>query len=148
MPTATIALAISPWTQRGRVDSTHYSTSSRIVTTEDLLGLAPMSVHDARVSRMWRSFSNRPIMPRYEARVPEVVPFGNPAAPVNAPDAPMARESSAMDFSRGDDQPEVLLNEAIWKSVRGRDSRMPRPRHDRIIGSTPNDEAQKEEEEG
>ena len=39
-----------------------------------------------------------------------------------------------------DATPEVALNEAIWKSIKGRDSRMPRPKHTKIIGSRPNDE--------
>ena len=52
----------------------------------------------------------------------------------------MAAESATWDFSREDATPEVALNEAIWKSVKGRDSRMPRPRHEHIIGSRPNDE--------
>jgi hypothetical protein len=52
----------------------------------------------------------------------------------------MAREAAKWDLTREDAAPEIALNEAIWKSIRGRHSRMPRPRHDRIIGSTPNDE--------
>ena len=32
------------------------------------------------------------------------------------------------------------LNEAIWKTVKGRDSEMPDPRHTRIVGSVPADD--------
>jgi hypothetical protein len=52
----------------------------------------------------------------------------------------MAKASSSWDFSKQDATPEVALNRAIWKSVKGRRSRMPAPRHVRIIGSQPNDE--------
>jgi len=38
-----------------------------------------------------------------------------------------ARESLAMDFSDYDRAPEFELNEIIWKSVKGPDSRMPLP---------------------
>jgi hypothetical protein len=41
----------------------------------------------------------------------------------------MAFRSAAMDFSREDRAPERLLNEAIWKSVKGANSRMPAPKH-------------------
>ena len=40
-----------------------------------------------------------------------------------------------------DATPEIPLNEAIWKSVKGRRSDMPAPRHDYIIGSQPADPA-------
>ena len=34
-----------------------------------------------------------------------------------------------MDFSREDAAPDLLLNEVVWKSVRGADSPMPAPIH-------------------
>jgi len=71
---------------------------------------------------------------------PEVVPFGEPGAPVNPPTAPMAAQSASWGFEDEDAQPEIALNRAIWKSVKGRASRMPAPRHDHIIGSRPTDE--------
>ncbi len=145
----TIALAISPYTQRARVDSTHYDTAAMLATAEDLLGLPPMAITDARANRMWPSFGSRPNMRPYSAITPAVVAFGNPNAPVNPPNAPMAARSASWDFSKGDDQPEVALNRAIWKSIKGRHSKMPRPRHELIIGTVPNDEQEEiEEREG
>jgi hypothetical protein len=44
---------------------------------------------------------------------------------VNKPDAPLAAESSAMDFSVEDRAPAQLLNQAIWQSVKGAGSQMP-----------------------
>ena len=141
----TIALAISPYTQvpagaAPRVDSTHYDTASMVATLEDLLGMPPMSITDARASRMWRAFSRAPELRPYEAIMPSVVPFGAPGAPLNPPNAPMARESLTWDFEAGDETPEIGLNRAIWKSIRGRRSEPPPPRHEKIIGSVPNDE--------
>jgi hypothetical protein len=46
----------------------------------------------------------------------------------NAPGAPMQAECGAWDFSREDATPEIELNEAIWKSVKGAGSSMPAPR--------------------
>ena len=126
----TIALAISPYTQRkDAVDSTHYDTASMVATAEDVLGLPPMSIVDARVNRMWGSFTERP----------DFTPYGAPGPPVNAATAAMARASAGWDFRKEDATPEIGLNRAIWKSVRGRNARMPAPRHERIIGSRPND---------
>jgi hypothetical protein len=34
-----------------------------------------------------------------------------------------------MDFSKEDHAPSELLNQAIWKSVKGADSHMPAPQH-------------------
>jgi len=138
----TVALAISPYTQTGRVDSTHYDTASMIATTEDLLGLPPMSIADARVNRMWGSFTGRPDFASYDVKQPTVTPFGEPGAPTNTPAAPMAAAAARWKFDREDQAPEVALNQSIWKSIRGAGASMPNPRHERIIGSRPNDEDQ------
>ena len=67
------------------------------------------------------------------------MPFGAEGAPANAARAPLAAASSRWNFDIEDATPEIGLNEAIWKSVHGRSSRMPEPRHDYIIGSQPAD---------
>jgi len=135
----TVALAVSPYTQKGRVDSTHYDTASMLATVEGLLGLPPMSITDARVSRMWASFSSRPDFRPYTASEPGVTPFGDPGAPTNPGGTVMATAASRMDLSRPDAAPEVALDRAIWRTVRGPRSRMPAPRHKHIIGSRPTD---------
>jgi len=135
----TVALAVSPWTQTGRVDSTHYDTASMVATAEGLLGLPPMSIVDARVSRMWGAFATHPDTSPYTARQPSVVPYGDPGAPTNPATAAMASASKRMNFREADATPERRLNEAIWKSVKGRHSRMPAPRHRHILASRPND---------
>jgi hypothetical protein len=75
------------------------------------------------------------------------VPFGAPGAPTNPPTAPMAQASASWDLEGADEAPELALNRAIWKSIRGRRAKMPLPRHDVIIGSRPNDENEEAEEE-
>jgi YVTN family beta-propeller protein len=136
----TIALAISPWTKRAYVDSTHYDTASMVATMEDLLHLPPMTIVDQRASRMWANFDNRPDLTPYDAKTPMVVPFGDPGYPTNPSTAPMAAQAAKWNVRVADATPEIALNESIWKSVRGRRSEMPRPRHEHIIGSQPNDE--------
>jgi hypothetical protein len=51
----------------------------------------------------------------------------------------MATVSGRWNFEIEDATPEIGLNEAIWKSVKGRRSDMPDPRHEYIIGSLPAD---------
>jgi hypothetical protein len=136
----TLALVISPYSKRDAVDSTHYDTASMVATIEDMLSLPPMSISDARVARMWKAFTDEPDFTPYDAREPTIVPFGRPGFDVNAPDAPLAEESATWNFATEDAIPEIALNEAIWKSVKGAGSRMPRPKHEHIIGATPNDE--------
>jgi YVTN family beta-propeller protein len=136
----TLALVVSPWTRRSAVDSTHYDTASMVATMEDLLGLAPMTIVDGRATRMWADFAGRPDLRPYDLRKPAVVPFGDPGYPTNGASAPMAAQAARWDLSHADATPEIALNESIWKSVKGRGSRMPRPRHQHIIGSVPNDE--------
>jgi YVTN family beta-propeller protein len=124
-----IAYAISPYTQTGKIDSTHYDTASVIGTLEDLLGLPAMSIYDARAARLWPSFARKTNLTPYTAIEPTVVPFGEPDAPVNGANAPFARESMQMDFTRPDAIPMDVLNRAVWASVKGRNVPMPAPRH-------------------
>ena len=135
----TLAYVISPYTQTARVDHTHYDTAGMVATLEDLLGMPPMTIVDQRATRMWKGFSRKPNLRPYEARMPAVIPFGAEGAPINAANAPLAGASSRWNFAVEDATPEIPLNEAIWKSVHGRRSAMPAPRHDYIIGSQPAD---------
>jgi hypothetical protein len=136
----TLAFVISPFSKHGAVDSTHYDTASMVATIEDMLGLPPMSITDARVARMWKAFTSEADLGPYDARMPEVIPFGADGYATNPVGAPLSEQSASWDFSREDAIPEIALNEAIWKSVKGRHSAMPRPKHEHIIGATPNDE--------
>jgi YVTN family beta-propeller protein len=135
----TLAYVISPYTQSGAVDSTQYDTASMVATMEDLLRLPPMAIGDQRAIRMWKGFTREPNLTPYDARMPSVVPFGMPGAQRNAPTAPLATASARWNFEIEDATPEIGLNRAIWKSVKGGASAMPAPRHELIVGSVPAD---------
>jgi hypothetical protein len=47
----------------------------------------------------------------------------------NGPDAPMAKESLEIDFSKPDRIPMTLMNEILWKNAKGAESEMPPTRH-------------------
>ena len=120
----TLGHVISPYTQTGKVDSTFYSSTSMLRTMELILGLQPMTQFDAAATPLSASFTDKANDAPYHALVPKVsLTEPNPAT------AAMARTSAKMDFSTEDRAPAAELNRAIWKSVRGRHSRMPAPRH-------------------
>ena len=100
----TLAYVISPYTQTGKVDHTHYDTAGMVATVESLLNLPPMTIVDQRATRMWKGFSPHAELRPYDARMPKVIPHGDPAAPTNAPTAPLATASARWNFSgRGRD---------------------------------------------
>ena len=127
----TVALAISPYTQTGRVDSTFYSTDSMLRTVELLTGLRPLTQFDAYATPMLASFTNRPNFAPYAAIRPS-----QPLDEVNGPRAPLAAQSAAQDLTKEDRIDEQTFNQAIWKSVKGADSVMPAPRYT-LWGSAP-----------
>jgi YVTN family beta-propeller protein len=116
----TEALVISPYTKRHAVDSTMYSTSSMLRTMELILGLKPMSQFDAAAHPMYNSFRSTPDPGPYEAR------------PANV-DLEARNDRQAwggrvkMNFAREDAVDDLLLNEVVWRSVRGPASPMPAP---------------------
>jgi YVTN family beta-propeller protein len=130
----TLAYVISPYTQHGGVDSHQYDDASLLATIEGLLGLPPMSIADARAPAMWPAFSRAANTTPYTRIQPQVTPFGAGGFAVNSASAPMARASSTWDFRDAERAPDVALNQAIWKSVKGARSKMPAPRHT-LVGS-------------
>ncbi len=118
----TVGLVISPYIRRGIVDSTLYTTSSMIRTMELLLGLPPMTQHDAAAMPMYASFGAELNSEPYTHEKPRI-----DVKAVNLASAWGAQESMAMDFSDYDRTPMFALNEIIWKSVKGADSEMPLP---------------------
>lgn len=118
----TIGLVVSPYTKRGVVDSTLYTTSSFLRTMELLLGLPPMTQYDAAATPLYASFNAEPDLRPYSVEAPQI--------DVNAKNTVTAwgaKESMEMDFSEYDRTPMFALNEIVWKSVKGPDSEMPLP---------------------
>lgn len=118
----TIAYVISPYVKRGFVDSTLYSTVSMLRTMELILGLRPMSQFDAAAVPMYRSFQAKPDTRPY-THLPATVDLNAR----NQRTAWGSSLSSKMDFAKEDAADDLLLNEVIWRSVRGANSPMPPP---------------------
>jgi YVTN family beta-propeller protein len=118
------AFVISPYTRRGAVDSTMYSTSSMLRTMELILGLQPMTQFDAAAAPMFNSFQARPDLRPYDLAPPQVdLGARNTAASWGS------AASGRMNFSKEDATDEQALNQIIWHSVRGDTTPMPAPVH-------------------
>jgi YVTN family beta-propeller protein len=115
-----VALVASPWTKRGAVDSTLYTTSGMLRTIELILGLPPMSQYDAAATPMYRAFTNTP-----DSRPFAALPARIPLDEKNDPAAYGAEASLRMDISEADRVPDQELNEILWRSVRGADAPVP-----------------------
>jgi DNA-binding beta-propeller fold protein YncE len=118
----TVALVVSPYTKRGHVDSSLYSTSSMLRTMELILGLKPMSQFDAAARPMYGSFQGRPELRSYQHVVPAV-----DLTEKNQATAWGAKRSAEFDLTKEDAADDLLFNEVIWRSVRGPESAMPPP---------------------
>jgi YVTN family beta-propeller protein len=120
----TAGLVISPYVRREKVDSTLYTTSSMLRTMELLLGLPPMSQYDAAATPMYTVFGTSPDLTAFNHVTPQVDLNSK-----NTARAWGARQSKKMDFDDVDRNAPFVLNEIIWRSVRGADSPMPLPVH-------------------
>jgi hypothetical protein len=99
-----------------------YATVSMLRTMELILGLPPLSQHDASATPMTNTFTDKPDLApfvHHETKIPfyEMNPDG----------APLQAQADTWDFSKEDAAPDLALNEAVWKSVRGNDAEMPAP---------------------
>jgi len=117
-----VGLVISPYARRNAVDSTMYSTASMLRTMELILGLKPMSQFDAAARPMHAAFQAEGDPRPYEHVVPKVN-----REEKNKPDSYGAEMSAKFDWSKEDQANPQLLNEVIWRSVKGPDSPMPSP---------------------
>jgi hypothetical protein len=118
----TVAYVISPYTKRRVVDSTMYSTSSMLRSMELILGMQPMSQFDLAAMPMYRSFQAKADFSPYVC-----LPANVDVEEKNLKTAWGAEESRKMDFTKEDAADDLLLNEIVWRSVRGPNSPMPAP---------------------
>lgn len=124
----TTAYIASPYTRLAKTDSTMYSTSSMLRTMELILGMQPMSQFDAAARPMYNSFQSSPDLRPFE--------LVQPQTDINEKNIAGAYGSNfKFNFAKEDACDDILLNDVIWKSVRGRDSVMPAPVHAAFVYS-------------
>jgi DNA-binding beta-propeller fold protein YncE/phospholipase C len=125
------AYVISPYIKHQSVNHTLYSTTSILRTMELILGLPAMSQYDAAATPLYACFSPAADTSAYTCR---------PAmTDINARNA--ARNVSAVmsahfDLSRADAVPDALLNEVLWKAIKGENSPVPEPRRSAFVKTT------------
>jgi DNA-binding beta-propeller fold protein YncE len=119
----TIALAISPYTRRGHVDSTFYAQQSMVKTIELMLGLPTMSLFDLIATDMRASFTTTADETPYVSVIPKQSLFEkNPTlSAMRGPMRRAAEQTLRMRFDVPDAAPTALLNRITWGMVRGWD---------------------------
>lgn len=124
---------ISPYITKNSVDHTFYNTDSVLKTMELLLGMPPMNQYDA-IATPILDFAKTPATNggTYTATLPDASILGEIAPSAKTAFLPLEELSAKMDFVHPDSAPAKLLNEVIWKSVKGMNSKMPAPRHIRL----------------
>ena len=115
----TVALAVSPYTRRGSIDSTFYSQVSMVKTIELILGLPSMTIFDFIANDMRHSFQQTPDATPYTAvesqqSIYELNPQLNA---LKGQDKADAIASKKMDWREPDDVPTEKLNGILWRNA-------------------------------
>ncbi len=134
----TVALAISPFTKRGTVDSTMYTQPSMVKTIELMLGLPSMSIFDLVATDMHASFiapGETPNLGAFTAVAPQISLLDENPKPASI-QGRFARErrsaavaSSKMMLDSPDEAPTERLNRILWHDARGWNKAYPAVKH-------------------
>jgi DNA-binding beta-propeller fold protein YncE len=130
--TALVISKYSPRQTQPFVDHNFYTTVNMIHTMETLLGLPTMNNNDAFAAVMAPLFSGAGDQPPFKADYRNR--DNGMMYQANAPAAPMARESSKLDFSVADAADSEKLNAILWRAAKG-NVPMPASRHTVIPAS-------------
>jgi hypothetical protein len=114
------AYVISPYTRGRGLDSSMYNTVSMLKTIEIVLGLSPMTMHDAGARAMHTVFRDKPDLTPYTIVQPKYNLDER-----NGASAPMAARSRAFDFEEADRIDDEGMNEILWAAIKG--TPMPAP---------------------
>ena len=113
----TDALVISPYTKRGTVDSTFYTTTSMLRTMELILGLPPLTQYDAGAAPMYAAFTNSSDLSGFAA-----LPARTDLQARNIKKGADVARMNQIDFSGYDHltvDDEDVLNRALWRDAKG-----------------------------
>ncbi len=124
----TTAYVAGGFVKRGVVDHTMYSTTSMVRTIELILGLPPMSQHDAAATPMWRSFNATPDATPFTA-LPPTVDFSNKNVALNE----WQRQSETFNLAKEDAVPDLEFNRVLWYGLKGGNIPFPAPKRAAFI---------------
>lgn len=119
------ALVISAYNRKGTLIHDFHNTVSLIRTMEILLGIPPMNLLDSTATPM-NIFQDIPDLTPFKAEIPTVA-LDN-LMPPNKPTAQMQKLmdlTAEQDLNHPDMANPKILNEIIWKSVRGTEAEVP-----------------------
>jgi DNA-binding beta-propeller fold protein YncE len=115
-----VAFIVSPYTSKRGIDSTFYNTVSMLRTMELILGLFPMTVHDAGARPMFAAFNDKPDLAVYSAEKPRIsLDERNPE------NGPAAARAPKFDFEEADLIDDDALNEVLWRALKGTEPPLP-----------------------
>lgn len=114
------AFVLSPYTRGRGIDSSMYNTVSMLRTMGLILGLRPMTIHDAGARPMFAAFQMKPDARPYEAVQPK-----QSLDELNQPNNPTAARSQRMDWDEADRIDDNELNEILWLAIKGTTSPTP-----------------------
>ena len=123
-----LMLVASPYTRRGHVESTMYSTAGALRTMELILGMPPMSQYDAAATPLFACFQPEADTTPYRARAANV-----DLNELNVVRNELSELSERIDLTREDAVPDELFTAIIWRTVRGLDAEVPAPRRGAFI---------------
>ena len=131
-----VGFAYSPYIKQGSYSGKFYSTNSILHTIELLLNARPLTHYDAIANYIdaWDTAPNNiapytAILPA-KALVTEVLSSGSLYAKANKKEYDrLVKLAAKMDFVHADANDPSVLNEMIWKSVKGLNSKMPAPKN-------------------
>ncbi len=121
-------LVISPYTKRGEVIHTMYSTSGALRTIELILSLPPMSQYDASAKPLHDCFTDKPNFKPYQF-IKSSIDLNEINVAVNG----SSKKSESFNLANEDKIPDLELNEVVWKSIKGENSVMPAPRRSAFV---------------
>lgn len=117
-----------PYVKHDAVIHTMYSTSGVLRTIELILGLPPMSQYDAAAMPLYNCFSSKPDLSPYVSRAPQV-DLNQRNVAVNG----SSKRSGSFNLKQEDKVPDLVLNDVIWKYVKGEASVMPAPKRSAFV---------------
>ncbi|MFD1469327.1 bifunctional YncE family protein/alkaline phosphatase family protein [Hymenobacter caeli] len=126
------AFLISPYTRRGTVNHSLYTTAGVLRTMELILGLPPMSQYDAAALPLFGCFQATPNVAPYQAKAARV-----PLDARNTAWTPSAERSAHFNLAKEDATPDRDLTEVVWKAVKGENAVVPAPRRGAFVRATP-----------
>jgi YVTN family beta-propeller protein len=132
-----VGYVISPYIKANSVSHKFYNTTAFLRNIELLLNAEPLTQYDAIASPLdaWdlTGPNNNPdltaILPAQNIVTEVLTPGSYETARQNREFKRLMALASKMDLVHADAADPALLNEMIWKSVKGMDSRMPAPKH-------------------